>query len=323
MHPEQSLPHHVPLVVIQRSGHIESVHNGSLIVIDPEGNEKLTLGDPSSPMYPRSALKPLQALVMMQLGYTGTPRNLALAAASHSGEEIHVTEVKEMLASAGLTADSLLNTPDLPIGAEANKSAIRDQMKPSALYQNCSGKHAAMLATCVKNGWETKSYLDPQHPLQRAIAQGIEEITGEKILDTAVDGCGAPLFLMPLTALAKGFAHIAKIAQTDPQSNEARLYNAITQNPEHLAGSDRDTSAMMRSVPGLMCKDGAEAVHAGALNDGTVFALKIGDGTQRARTTATLRVLEVLGHDMTAVKDAYEPKVLGHGKKAGSAYCTF
>lgn len=323
MHNEQKLPRHQPLVAVDRSGHTESLHYGSLVTIDPQGHTTREIGEPNAPMYPRSALKPLQALVMLQLGFSGTPHEIALAAASHSGEEIHLRTVQHMLENVGLTTNDLQNTPDLPIGTQAHKQAVIAQQAPTRIHQNCSGKHAAMLATCLANQWDTKTYLDPQHPLQLAIAQGIEDITGQPILDTAIDGCGAPLFLTTLTALAKGFAHIAITAHTNPNSHEATIFNAITQNPEYLAGTDRDTTAMMRAVPGLMCKDGAEAVHAGALADGTAFALKIADGNPRARTVATIGVLEGLGFDVSEVQEAYVPKVLGHGQPVGAMRTLF
>lgn len=308
---------------MKRGGHVESVHNGSLVLLNSNGQETLTIGEPAAPMYPRSALKPLQTLAMMRMGYRGTPTHLTLASASHSGEAIHLDTVLEMLATNGLTQQQLRNTPDLPFGIAAHKQAIENRLKPSRLMQNCSGKHAAMLATANTNNWDLDTYLDPHHPLQQGIAQTIQEITGETIQGTTIDGCGAPLFRISLTALARGFSTLANTARNNPHSHEAAIFNAITHNPQYLAGEDRDTTAMMRTVPTLICKDGAEAVHVGALADGRAFALKIGDGGQRVRGIAAFRALEMLGHDTGELVAEFGPKVLGHGQPVGEFSTTF
>lgn len=317
------LPIHEPLVAVVRSGHVESVHNGSAVILDESGDTMFAIGDPGAPMYPRSALKPLQGLAMLKLGYTGTPQEITLACASHSGEAVHLDTVAGMLSSADLSTQDLQNTPDLPIGVTAHRVAVEEKLAPTSLMQNCSGKHAAMLVTCKINGWDTSNYLDAQHPLQQAIALEVEAITGEKISGVAVDGCGAPLFYISLTGLARGFAHIANTARNSPQSHEATIFNSISNNPLYLAGSERDTTAMMEIVPGLMCKDGAESVHAGALADGRAFAVKIGDGSPRARLTATARILEMLGQDTADLLDRFETKVLGHGESVGGLKAVF
>lgn len=229
--PQYPLPQHQPLVIMTRGNHTESVHNGSLVILDNSGSLTLTLGQPDAPMYPRSALKPLQTLAMMRMGFQGPDTHIALASASHSGETIHLDTVRAMLTAAGLTEEHLRNTPDLPFGTAAHKQAIENRLQPTRLMQNCSGKHAAMLATARHNNWDLENYLDPAHPLQQGIAATIEEVTGEPIHSTTIDGCGAPLFRISLTALARGFHHLTMTARTEPQSHEAEIFNAITRNP--------------------------------------------------------------------------------------------
>jgi len=319
----ENVPFHAPLIAATRGGVIESVHYGSITVRDGQGNELVRIGDPAAPMYARSSLKPLQILAMIENGFEGNPEQIALGAASHSGEKIHLDTVASTLADAGLSPAALRNTPDLPIGKAAHDHAIREQWEPQSITQNCSGKHAAMLATCVINGWDTETYLHATHPLQRAIRATIERVTGEEVQGVTVDGCGAPLFYQSLDALARGFAHIARTGAAEPQSPEGLVYYAITQNPEHLGGKDRDVTAMMRAFEGLMCKDGAESVHAGAFADGSSFALKISDGGARGRIGATLRALEILGHHDESLNDAHLPKVLGHGNEVGRVSALF
>ena len=312
-----TFPAHVPVAAVTRGNLVESVHFGSLVVLGADSNEWLSVGDPQGAVYARSSLKLLQAVAMLRHGFTGNPQQVALACASHSGERFHLDTVTSILADAGLTEADLQNTPDLPIGVVAHAAAMRAGLEPSSLMQNCSGKHAAMLATCRVNGWPTASYLNPGHPLQQAIAQTLEDLMGEKIHSVTFDGCGAPVFAFSLTALARSFAHVAREGAANPNSPEGQVYHAMCGNPAFVGGTDRDVTDMMIAFPGLITKDGAEAVEAGAFADGSAFAVKVADGGHRARTVLSLRALDILGYRDQTLTDKHMPKVLGHGKPVG------
>ena len=156
----------------------------------------------------------------------------------------------------------------------------RRRPAPSALAQNCSGKHAAMLATCVANGWDLATYRDPAHPLQQAMAETLADLAGEPVAATGIDGCGAPVMAISLTGLARAFGRLASAADG---TDEARVATAIRSYPEWLGGTRRDVTSLIRGLPGAVAKDGAESVYALGLPDGRGVALKIADGGQRAR----------------------------------------
>src|SRR4051812_10409884 len=161
---------------VVRNGFVESVHHGRVVALDPDGKELLSIGDVRAPFFPRSAMKPLQTLGMLRAGWQPSDdEQVALACASHSGERAHIDVVRRILAEAGLDESALDNTLGMPL-AEADATArIRAGEGPDRLHQNCSGKHSAMLATCVASGWPTDSYRDPAHPLQAAIRAAIED----------------------------------------------------------------------------------------------------------------------------------------------------
>lgn len=313
-------PVHVPVVAVSRGAAVESVHYGSVVVLDASGTVIHSLGDPEGLVFSRSSLKPLQALAMLRAGFTGNPHQVTLACASHSGEQIHVDTVMSTLADCGLDVAALQNTPDLPAGEAARKAATIATFEPTSLMQNCSGKHAAMLSTCVTNGWPTENYLSTEHPLQKAIVATVEEVTGEKVHAVTIDGCGAPVFEFSLTGLARAYAHIASFGAKNPDSAEGRIYFGISQNPQYLGGTDRDVTDAMTTFPGLITKDGAEGVQAGAFGDGRAFALKISDGSNRGRVVLALRALELLGFADTGLNEKQRPKVLGHGKSVGEVF---
>ena len=163
----------------------------------------------------------------------------------------------------------------------------------ASLYMNCSGKHSAMLFTSVLNGWDTETYLKPNHPLQVACRETIESVTGEKVEHIGVDGCGAPLMSMSLTGLARSFSQFSGPAA---DANQKKIATAIKENPQYLGGTRRDVTQLMQGVPGLVAKDGAEAVYGIGLGDGRALALKIEDGADRARIVVAMSVLQkVLG----------------------------
>ena len=167
------------LAEVVRAGVVESVHNGHLALINSDGTLRASVGDIEAPMYPRSSIKSFQAAAMVRNGLKLSPRQLAIVCASHSGAPEHFEVVESILSGAGLSVEDLLNTPDVPLG-RAEKAAWGGNA-PSRLAQGCSGKHAGMLATCVVNGWDTKTYLDPEHPLQIAIRQEIQTLIGNAV----------------------------------------------------------------------------------------------------------------------------------------------
>ena len=244
-------------------------------------------------MYPRSTAKPLQATAMARLGLRLSPAGFAVAAASHSGEPMHLDAVLDVLG--GRSPDALGNPADFPFDPVERDHWIAAGRAPGKLAHNCSGKHAAMLATCDLNGWAAEGYLDPAHPLQRAIAATVEDLTGHGIERVAVDGCGAPLFATTLRGLATA---VSKIATAAPGTPDHLVADGIRRHPELVGGSRRDVTAVMRAVPGLLAKDGFEAVQVAALPDGTAIAFKIADGGDRARYPVLAATLKLCGIDV-------------------------
>jgi L-asparaginase II len=300
-----------PLAHVTRSGFLESVHYGSAVALDAAGAVVVRVGDPAAVVLPRSSLKPVQLLAMLRAGLELTGPQLAVAAASHSGEPFHLAVVGEILRAGGFTERDLRNTRDLPLDADER---LRWQCagRPAApLAQNCSGKHAAMLVTCAVNGWPVAGYLDPEHPLQRLVRATVAELTGGPVDVVAVDGCGAPAFGTSPIGLARAFA---AIASAEPGMPGARVAEAIRAHPEHLGGTGRDVTELIRAVPGLIAKDGAEGVYAAALPDGRAAVLKVADGSARARQPVMLALLRELG---SGAELAGSP-VLGHGRPVGS-----
>ncbi len=291
--PEIRVPAHEPLVHLVRDGMVEGVHHGSLIVLAPDGTTVFEAGDPDAAMYPRSTAKPVQATAMARLGLRLSPAGFAIASASHSGEPIHLDAAAAVLD--GHSPDELGNPADFPYDPFERDHWLATGRAPSRLAHNCSGKHAAMLATCRLRGWSVRGYLDPAHPLQRAIAATVEDLTGQGIARTAVDGCGAPLFATSLRGLATA---ASKLALAAPDSPEGLVAQGIRQHPELVGGTRRDVTAAMRAVPGLIAKDGFEAVQVAALPDGTAIAFKIADGGDRARAAVLTAALRLCGADV-------------------------
>ncbi|GAA2788850.1 asparaginase [Saccharopolyspora taberi] len=296
--PRIGVPAHEPLVHLMRDGLVEGVHHGSAVVLAPDGSVLHQAGDIDTAFYPRSTAKPLQAVAMTRLGLSLPPELLALTAASHSGEQVHLDGTRRILDAGGFTEDDLGNPADLPYDQAERTSWIAAGRAARKLSHNCSGKHAAMLATAREHGWSTADYLDPGHPLQREIAATVEDLTGQRIAHVATDGCGAPLFAVSLRGLATAAGRIAAAPDGTPENRVAR---AIRAHPEMVAGSRRDVTALMRAVPGLIAKDGFEAVQIAALPDGTSIGVKIADGADRARPPVTAAALARAGVDPAAL----------------------
>ncbi len=263
------------LATVTRGGIAESLHLGHLIVLNADGSTYLSKGSPDLPIFPRSAVKSLQASAMLKAGLVVSDEELAIICASHSGAQSHIDLITKMLEKRDVPISALKNAVDKPLG-EKEKITWGEKIA-SQLAQNCSGKHAGMLITCQQNGWDMKTYLDLDHPLQVAIKNEIEELSGEKVGVVSIDGCGAPLFAISLTGLAMSISNLVKSNEADHK----HIVTACTTYPELVAGEGRLTTRMMRTVPGLFMKEGAEGIEVCALADGRVIAIKIIDGSWR------------------------------------------
>ena len=293
---------------VVRNGFVESRHHGRVVGLNADGSIAFAIGAVEAPMFPRSSVKPLQATAMLDAGWQpDDDAQIALACASHSGEDAHTTVVRRILASVDLDESALQNTPDLPLNEAAAHALLRAGGGKDALHQNCSGKHAAMLATCVTNGWPLDTYRDPQHPLQQQICGTLEQLAGEAVSAVAVDGCGAPLFAISLVGLARAFAAIAG----------GKVADAMRAHPDLVGGTGRDVTMVMQDVAGLVAKDGAEGVYAAALPDGRATALKIEDGAARGRRPLLAWSLQQLGVEAPATARLGDVPVLGHGEPVG------
>jgi L-asparaginase II len=304
----------VPLVELERSGVVESVHTGHLIVLDPNGATSLRLGLPDQPVFARSSMKPLQAVGLLRAGLDLEPTDLALAAASHSGSWLHRDLIAAELAAAGLTEGDLECPPDLPLGVAEQRAYLTAGLSESRLAMNCSGKHTAMLRACLLNNWPLSGYLSPAHPLQQLLAATVEDLSGERIAATGVDGCGAPLFAVSLAGVAHAYRRIGA-AHDGP---EHRLAQAMRQHPDLVGGDGRAATQLMQGVAGLIAKDGAEGLFAAALPDGGALALKIDDGANRAADRAVVLGLRQLGVSAPILDALESVPLLGGGEPVGA-----
>lgn len=301
-----------PLAVATRSGFDESVHHGAGVALGTDGTMRASIGDPHLVVYPRSCLKPLQAHAMIGLGLDLPDDLLAVACASHDGSAVHLDAVLAILDRFGLAESDLDNTPDEPLGDPERAASRAAGIGPTPLQQNCSGKHAAMLATCRIRGWPTAGYLEFDHPLQLAITRGIEAL-GATVHHVGVDGCGAPTHAISLVDLARAYATLAA-----PGSVIAR---AMSSHPEMTAGPTHHTALWMRAIPTLIAKDGAAGMMAAAVADGRALAFKVADGSPAARQAVVPEALRAAGVDV----DVEAPDtvgrvavpVLGHGRPVG------
>ena len=308
-------PLHAPVAHLIRGGVVEGIHYGSVVVLGAEGKVQLQLGDIEAAFYPRSALKPVQAVAMVRAGLPLDGELLSLTAASHSGEERHLAGTRRILELAGLTEDHLRNVTDMPFDPVVRDEWIRTGRLPSRLAQNCSGKHAAMLYTCRLNGWSLDGYLDPEHPLQQHIRATMAELTGVPVGHDAIDGCGAPLFGTSVRGIARAFG---RLVQAEPGTPERAVADAMREHPYYVGGTGHQNTTLMETVPGALAKGGAEGVIGVAAADGTAVAMKIVDGSPRATTLIALRVLEALGTPIADARALTDLPVLGGGVPVGA-----
>jgi L-asparaginase II len=308
---------YVSVAQVVRSGFIEGRHFGSAVVVDATGKVIWSTGEVATQIFPRSSNKLMQGLAMVRAGLPAKGELLALACASHSAESFHLEGVQSLLNAAGLTTDALRCPADWPLDPVEKDTLLAEGIEKENIYMNCSGKHAAMLFTCVINSWDTRSYLDLDHPLQKLCKEVIEEVTGEAVEHTGVDGCGAPVMSTSLIGLARAFGKFAGPAADDQQK---LIADAIRSHPEFLGGTRRDVTKLIKGVPGLVAKDGAEGVYAIGLGDGRALAVKIEDGSDRARIVVAnsllKNVLNVVSEEVD--RQLTSQVLLGGGKPVGA-----
>jgi L-asparaginase II len=316
------------LAVIERGGFIESRHAGSAVVLDPDGGVSRSIGNPEAPIFPRSSLKPFQAVAVLTSGVPLAGAAMVLASASHAGTPAHVDVVRSMLAEAGLTESALQCPADWPLDTAARDAVVRDGGHASSITMNCSGKHAAMLLACVKHGWPIDTYLEKTHPLQLQIRDVVERLTGEKIQATATDGCGAPIHAITLAGLARGIHRIATASPGSPFAlyrNAAALRSAVLDNGWAIDGPGRANTVVIDEL-GVFAKGGAEGVMVMAAPNSTTVALKVLDGNLRAASAVALTLLAQAGAIDEAAPQRLSDKlgltVLGGGLPVGSIRVT-
>jgi L-asparaginase II len=300
------------LVEVVRSGLVESRHRGVAVHVDPVGEVLWASGDPDTVIFPRSTNKPIQAVGMMQGGLPLDGPELAVVAASHSAESFHLDAVRSILARAGLDESALQTPASYPIDPKEHAALLRSGGERAPIFMDCSGKHAGMLLTSVLNDWPTDTYLDPDHPLQQTITATFARLTEAQPDVVGTDGCGAPLLATSLRRLASA---IARLHGAPDGSDDRRLIDAMLAHPEYVSGTRREELDLMRAVPGLVAKEGAESVLVVGLPDGSACALKIEDGGTRPLFVAMHRVLEIAGLEAEILGE--RPAVLGGGKQVG------
>lgn len=312
----------VELAVLERSGMVESRHRGAAALVDPDGATVAALGDTAALIYPRSTLKPVQAVASLRAGARLEGVQLVLAAASHAGSPEHLAVVQSILTDAGLAQSALQCPADWPLGREFRDQLARAGGTPTPLHMNCSGKHAAFLAACVANGWSLDDYLDPSHPLQRLVILTVEEYTGEAVQHSGVDGCGAPVHATTLAGLARAIGRVTR----GSDDVAACLVAAIRRDPWGIDGHGRANTLVIEQL-GLIAKLGAEGVTVMGAPDGHAVAVKVADGSLRAATMVALELLAragVISRDAAApVLAATTERVLGGGTPVGALTVAF
>ncbi|MEV4355682.1 asparaginase [Nonomuraea sp. NPDC004186] len=308
------MPDYAVLAEVIRSGFVESVHYGSAVGLDPSGRAEVVLGKVDAPVLPRSSAKPFQALACLTAGAALAGPRLAIAAGSHTGEDFHVELVREILDDYGLDFGALACPPSWPEDAPTMYGLIRQGADQSRERMNCSGKHAAMLAAAVANDWDVPGYLSAGHPLQLQVRSVTEELAGEKSAHVAVDGCGAPLFGLSLTGLARAVQGLVLAA---PGSAPHQVADAMRAHPEYVGGTGHQNTELMRALPGAVAKGGAEGVLVVALESGHSVAVKVIDGSPRATTAVALAVLRRMGCDVSTAAAFEQVDVLGGGAPVG------
>ncbi len=267
----------VEVAVLERAGLVESRHRGIAALVGPDGKLIDHLGVAKRLIYPRSAVKPIQVVAMRRAGLDLVGEELAICAGSHQGTGRHIALVDGILAGVGLDENSLQCPPAWP----GNPAARAEAQAESKAAFNCSGKHAGFIAASKAAGWEVKTYLDPQHPLQHLVAEVLVEFSGEPILLSTVDGCGAPLHTITVEGLARA---IGKFTATEPE-----IVNAMLAHPWAVGDTKSPDAVVMER--GMVAKLGAEGVFVIGLKSGHGVAVKIADGSLRAAPLVALKLL--------------------------------
>lgn len=297
----------VPLAVLERDGLAESFHHGIAVLVAPDGSVLEEHGNGTALIYPRSSLKPLQALTLYRLGLRLPSEQTVLTMASHHSTQEHITAVEEILAGASVSRSALGCPPALP-WSPAMKAKV---FAPESIYHNCSGKHAGFLATTALMGWDQGNYLSPSHPLQVAIHAVIEELSGEQITKTAVDGCGAPLHAMSSIGLARGISGFVLEAKD--------LVSAALAHPSLIGEASTPDAAFLRA--GFYSKLGAEGVFTVGTPSGHAVSIKIADGSLRAAPAIAVAMLSNYGlasaDQIDRISAETKVEVLGGGVSVG------
>jgi L-asparaginase II len=289
------------LIELTRGALVESVHAGALAVVRADGDVVAGVGDIAAPVFPRSAIKPLQAIPFVETGAAdrfgfGTAE-IALCCASHSGTRAHVKLAGSMLQRAGLSPGALACGVHEPMDPATAREMVRQGVQPTSLHHNCSGKHSGMLATAVHRAEPTDGYWRPDHPVQARIAGVLADLGAERLSPDVcgIDGCSVPNWAMPLQAQALAFARLATGHGLGAERAEAcrRICQACWAHPDLVAGPGRlDTTVMTRLPGSVLMKAGAEGAYCGALAErGLGFALKIDDGAKRAAEAVVVALL--------------------------------
>lgn len=295
-------------VCVERGGHLESEHRVHAVVCDGQGRQVAAHGDPDRMTWMRSAMKPFQALPLVEDGVVEalgiTEEELAVICASHNGESRHVDVVGSILRKAGLSEEALECGAHPPMGPVAARALARSGGDPRRIHNNCSGKHAGMLALAAHHGWTSDGYREEGHPVQQRMLQEVSRWTGQPVdeIGTSVDGCGVLCFALPLSAAARAVVDfVAAGVRGEPA---ARIVGAMVGHPFLTAGSGRLCSELMEATAGrLLVKVGAEGVYVAASTDGGLgLALKVEDGARRGAEAALLALLEE--HDMLSRAEA-------------------
>jgi L-asparaginase II len=305
------------LAEVERNGLVESRHRGSVVVLGPDGTVAESVGDIQGAIFGRSSNKPLQAVGLRRAGLAFAGAHLALVCGSHRGEPFHIDAVRAMLASAGLGVEALGCYPDYPLSEEARFDVVRAGADRSRIYMNCSGKHAGMLATCVHNGWPTDGYLAVDHPVQLGLAATFADLVAEPVARTGVDGCGAPVFAASLTGLATAFR---RLVEAEPGTHERAVADAMRAHPEMVSGTDADAvdTHVMRAIPGLIAKSGAEGLMAMAVPGAGAAVIKIDDGSMRPLRPILVSALTRLGVEKESVEQFATLPVTGGADVVGA-----
>ena len=309
-----------PLARVLRSGLEEAVHLGHVAVCDARGRLLAWSGDPATVTFIRSCAKPVQAAVSLAaIGDLAlTDREVAIMCASHDGTPAHLRQVRSLLRRAAVGDEALRTPAARPLDPDA-AARVRT---PAPVFHNCSGKHAGMLLACSRAGWRHATYPSRAHPLQRRVLDAMRGLSGEEPV-LGVDGCGLPVHGMPLRAIATVFARLG-----DPDAQGAlaphvdRAMRAMRAEPALVGGDRRDDTLVMRAAPGIVMKEGAEAIDcAVALEPGIGVAVKVADGGFRAAGPATVAVLAELGlvspSARRRLRPVERPAVRGGGARVG------